>query len=219
MQIESLDEQLQKKHLVKSLKKFKSKSLGGPNIPLILFNRNRTYRRILPCRLSGHEILILRSLSPLQSSPKVRDQSYHKSSPLLYLIVSTSTSRTNPPPRNAHARSARCRSRDVNARGKPWSSAKIPRMALMGTGIWAGNGLGRDTRASRPNRAKRTKETSGKRKEAKAEEAAKEDRGEEPMKENMFVATDEQGRLKMLPVRARTTQLDEEPGASANGNL
>ena len=50
-----------------------------------------------------------------------RDQSYHKSSPLLYLIVSTSTSATTPLPRNAHARSARrCRSRDADGRGKPW---------------------------------------------------------------------------------------------------
>ena len=86
-------------------------------------------------RLCRHEILILRSLSPLQSSPKVQDQSYHKSSPLLYLTVSPSPSPTNPPPRNAHARSARrCRLRDVNGRGKPWPSARSPRMAQMGTG-------------------------------------------------------------------------------------
>ena len=68
-------------------------------------------------------------------------------------------------------------------------------------------------------RTKRTKEASGKRKGAKGEEMAREDRGEGPVKEKMFVTTDEQGRLKMLPVRARTTQLDEEPGASANANV
>ena len=68
-------------------------------------------------------------------------------------------------------------------------------------------------------RTKRTKEASGKRKGAKGEEMAREDRGEGPVKEKMFVTTDEQGRLKMLPVRARPTQLDEEPGASANANV
>ena len=68
-------------------------------------------------------------------------------------------------------------------------------------------------------RAKRTKEASGKRKGARVEETAGEDRVEEPMKERMFVTTDEQGRLKMLPVRARATQHDEAPGASANANV
>ena len=67
-------------------------------------------------------------------------------------------------------------------------------------------------------RAKRTKERSGKRKGAKGEEMAKEDRVEEPMKERMFVTTDEQSRLKVLPVRARATQHNKESGASANAN-
>ena len=58
-------------------------------------------------------------------------------------------------------------------------------------------------------------EASGKTKGAEGEEIAKEDRVEEPMKERMFVTTD---RLKMLPVRARTTRHDEERGASANAN-
>ena len=78
-----------------------------------------------------------------------------------------------------------------------------------GNGIWVGNGLGRDT----DERSERKK------KGAKVEEMAKEDRAEEPVKEKMFVTTDEQGRLKMLPVRARATRHDEEPGASANANL
>ena len=46
-------------------------------------------------------------------------------------------------------------------------------MTQMGTEIWAGKALGRDTRASRPNRAPNTK----------GEEMAKEDRVEESKKE------------------------------------
>ena len=75
MQIEPLDEQLQiggdmvkaqAEVVVKSLKKFKSKSLGGtPSILLTLFDQNRRYWRILPRRLSRHEIFIRRSLFPL----------------------------------------------------------------------------------------------------------------------------------------------------------
>ena len=54
------------KYFVKWLKKFRSKSLGRTlGILLIPFNQIRTYRRILPRRLSEHEILILRSRSPL----------------------------------------------------------------------------------------------------------------------------------------------------------
>ena len=68
-------------------------------------------------------------------------------------------------------------------------------------------------------RAKQAEEGSGKKKGAKREETAKEDRVEESIKEKMFVTTDEQGRLKMLPVQARATQHSKEPGASANANL
>ena len=70
--------------------------------------------------VQARDLDLSQPLSPLVVA-EGRDQSYHKGSPLLYLIVSTSTSPTNPLPRNAYARSARrCRSRDVNGRGKPW---------------------------------------------------------------------------------------------------
>ena len=91
-------------------------------------------------------------------------------------------------------------------------------MAQMGTGIGAGNGLGGDTRASRPNRAPNgRRKQAGKGKGRRWRKWRRGDRVEQPVK--MFVTTDEQGKLKMLPVRTRATQRDEEPGVSANANV
>ena len=89
-----------------------------------------------------------------------------------------------------------------------------------GNGDMCGKRSGkRDKSESAKPRAKRTKEASGNKKGAKVEETPKEVRVEEPIKTKIFVTTDEQGRLKMLPVRARATQHDEESSSSANANL
>ena len=42
---------------------------------------------------------------------------------------------------------------------------------------------------------------------------------DEPIREEMFVTTDENERLKMLPLRARAMQRDDEVDLSANANL
>ena len=67
-------------------------------------------------------------------------------------------------------------------------------------------------------RAKRTKELATKKNGVRVEETT-EGSIEEPVRERMFVTTDETGRLKMLPVRTRVTQHDEEVGSSANSSL
>ena len=82
-----------------------------------------------------------------------------------------------------------------------------------------GKCLGRDTRASVPNRAPNGRKKRAEKEGAKVEETVKEDRVEGPMEEETSGTTDEQGRLKMRPVRACATQPDEEPSSSANANL
>jgi hypothetical protein len=67
-------------------------------------------------------------------------------------------------------------------------------------------------------RTKRTKEPSRKKKGAGAEETTKVTNIDEPIREKMFVTTDEKGRLKMLPLRTRAKQHDDEVGSSANAN-
>ena len=130
----------------------------------------------LPPHLSRGEILILASPA-LQLSPKGR---YHSSSPPpLYLLVSISP--TDPPPRNDHACSARlCRSSGVKGgcerRYRAWRS-------------WE-RGYGRENVWEEPQEragqtSRQTDERSERKKKgAKVEETAKEDRVEEPIKTN-----------------------------------
>jgi hypothetical protein len=68
-------------------------------------------------------------------------------------------------------------------------------------------------------RTKRAKEPSRKKKGVGAEETTtKVTSIDEPIREKMFVTTDEKGRLKMLPLRTRAKQHDHEVGLSANAN-
>ena len=67
-------------------------------------------------------------------------------------------------------------------------------------------------------RTKRTKEPSRKRKGVGVEEMTNVASIDEPIREKMFVTTDENGKLKMLPLRARAKQQDDGLDSSANAN-
>jgi len=81
-------------------------------------------------------------------------------------------------------------------------------------GAWKRSGKERKVESAdaKPHPTKRMKEPSRKQKGVRPEETT------EPIREKMFVTTDENGKLKMLPLRIRATQHDEEVGLSANAN-
>ena len=142
------------KYLVKSLKKFKSKSLGGtPSILLTPFNQKRSCQRTLPSHLS-------------------RDQSYSNSSPPLLP--------TNPPPRIAHARSLVYADQETSTQmeSRP-RMAQIGNGDIGGKGLGRDKGEPAKPRAKRTKEASGKMKGA---KAEEAEEAAKEDRVKESIK-------------------------------------